>query len=412
MKTAFLSCLLFLTCIVSSTAQTKLYPYRKGNLWGYCDGNKKIIVAPAYNITYPHSDGMGLIISYDDQQKKYAYGFVDEKGKVTIKPQFASAGFFNKERSIIKNTQGKFGVIDTKGKIIIDPLYQKIVFLEKSSLFKITNEKSKVALFDLKGKKLFDFKFDDIDDASSSMHAILNTDNEGKKYCTWTDRAGNEIPVKLAAAEEFADDLAPASDLTTGKYGYMNTKGQWVIQPHYWQAKPFNGGIALIANSQTNTRWMYINTKGDTLFNKSGYSTAESFKDGIALIDWKFVDKTGNPFLPQYNFCYEFRGGLAQVRTISKGQTSEWFLIDKTGNVLSKTPYSGGDFVYSASGLVLKQYGGKYGVIARTGDSIVDPKYDRLSFRNGMICTSYQDKNYNDVITGYITEKGIECWDK
>src|SRR5258707_15583301 len=116
MKTAFLSCLLFLTCTFSSTAQTKLYPYRKGNAWGYFDENKKIIVDPEYNITYPHSDGMGLIISYDDQQKKYAYGFVDEKGKVIIKPQFASAGFFNKERSIIKNALGKFGVIDTKGK--------------------------------------------------------------------------------------------------------------------------------------------------------------------------------------------------------------------------------------------------------------------------------------------------------
>jgi hypothetical protein len=50
-------------------------------------------------------------------------------------------------------------------------------------------------------------------------------------------------------------------------------------------------------------------------------------------------------------------------------------------------------------------------VIDRTGDSIIEPKYDRLSFRNGMICTTYQDKNYNDIITGYITDKGVECWD-
>ncbi|HLG41566.1 MAG TPA: WG repeat-containing protein, partial [Chitinophagaceae bacterium] len=370
-----------------------------------------IIVEPVYNITYPHSDGMGLIIRYDASQKKYWYGFVNEKGKVTIAPQFASAGFFIKERSIVKNTEGRFGVIDTKGKFIIDPLYNKITFLEKSSLFKVINDKNKTALFDWKGKKLFDFKFDDIDDASSGLHAILNTDNAGKKYCTWIDRSGNEIPVKLAAAEEFVDGIAPAQDMALAKWGYMNTKGEWVIRPQYWMAKPFNDGIALIANSQTNTRWMYLNTKGDTLFSKPGYSTAESFKDGLALIDWKFVSKDGAPFLPQYNFCYEFRGGLAQVRTISKGRTSEWYLIDKTGNILDKTLYNGGNFAYGSAGLILKQYGWKYGVIDRTGKTIIEPKYDRLSFRNGMICTSYQDKNYNEVITCYITEKGIECWD-
>jgi hypothetical protein len=355
---------------------------------------------------------MGLVINYDASQKKFSYGFVDEKGKVTIRPQFASANFFTKERSIVKNIGGKFGVIDTKGKFIIDPLYQKIVFLEKSSLFKITNDKNKVALFDIKGKKFFDFKFDDIDDASSLLHAILNTDNAGKKYCTWIDRTGKEIPVKLSSADEFVDGLAPAADITTGKFGYMNTKGQWVIQPQYWQAKPFNSGIALIGNSQTNTLWMYLNTKGDTLFNKSGYSTAaESFDDGIALIDWKFISKDGTPFLPRYNYCFAFRNGLAEVRTIEKGQTSDWTLIDRSGNVISTTPYSGGNFSWGNVGPILRQYTGKYGIIDRDGKTITEPKYNRLSFRNGMICTGYQDKNYNDVITGYITEKGVECWD-
>lgn len=345
------------------------------------------------------------------RKKKYLYGFVDDKGKVTVKPQFASANFFVKERSIIKNNDGRFGVIDTKGKIVIDPAYKQIIFLEKSSLFKVTNDKNKVILFDLKGKELFDFKFDDIDDASSSLHAILNTDNTRKKYCTWTDRTGKEIPVKLTAAEEFAEGLAAASDMVSGKYGYMNTTGQWVIKPQYWMAKPFNGGIALVANSQENTRWFFINTKGDTLLTKYGYSTAESFVDGLTIIDNKFFTKDGSSFLPQYNFCFQFHGGFAEVRSINNGQTSEWYLIDRAGNVIDKTSYSGGGFIYGDTGLIIKQNGWKYGVIDRTGKTIIETKYDRLTFRNGMISTYYQDKNYNDVITGYITEKGVECWD-
>lgn len=369
---------------------------------------------PTYNITYPHSDGLGLVIAYNADQKKYSYGFVDAKGKVAIPLQFATAGFFTKERSIVKNANGKSGVIDTKGKFVIEPIYKKIVFLPHSSLFKITNDQNRVTLFDLKGTKLFDFKFDDIDDASTDLHAILGTDNSGKQYCTWVNRnTGKEIPVRLAAAEEFSEGLAAATELNTNNAGYVNTKGEWVIPPKYAKCKPFSDGIALIMNSRNNSRWMYINSKGDTLFDKHGYNVAESFKNGLAIVNYKFMSEDGSPFLPQYDFCYEYHGGLAEVRIIGTPgyHTNDWLLIDKTGKVISQTPYSGGNFGYNDTGVVLREEGWKYGVIDRNGNTIIEPKYKQLSYRNGMLCATYQDTNYNDVIIGFITEKGVECWD-
>ena len=414
MKAWIIVSILILGITFSLSAQTKIYPYRKGRLWGYCDANKKIIVQPVYNITYPYSDGLGMVINYDSAWKKYSYGFADTKGKLVIPLQFASAGFFTKERSIVKNGDGKFGVIDTKGKFVIEAIYNKIVFLSKSSLFKVTNYQGMVTLFDLQGKKLFDFKYMDIDDATTNLHAILGKDANGNQYCTWVDRnTGKEIPLKLAGAEEFSEGLAAARELNTNRVGYVNTKGEWVITPKYWMGKPFSDGIALISNSQNNTGYMYINKKGDTLFNKLGYKTAESFKEGVALVDYKFISKDGSPFLQQYDYCYEFRGGLAQVRKIgSNGNTPDWLLIDKTGKVLSQTPYSGGNFGYGEKGIVLKQQGWKYGVIDRNGKTIIEPKYTKLSYRNGMLCSTYQDRNYNDIIVGYITEAGVECWDE
>lgn len=406
----------FLLLSLSSFAQTKIYPYRKGKLWGYCDENKKIIVPPTYSITYPYSDGLGLVINYDSVQKRYLYGFVDVKGKVIVPIQFISATYFTNERSIVRNATGKYGIIDTKGKIIVQPVYKKMKFLPGSALFCITNDQNKTGLFDLNGKKLVDFKYDDIDDATINWHAILNTDNAGKQYCTWVDRnTGKELPLKLAGAEEFSEGLAAARDMNTGLLGYINTKGEWVISPKYYMGKPFSGGIALITNSQTNSKQMYINAKGDTLFNKNGYSTGESFKEGVAVVDYKFMTTDGSPLLPQYNFCYDFRGGLAQVRVIPAQKsydTPDWMLIDKTGKIISQTPYSGGGFGYSDSGYILRQEGWKYGLIDRDGKTLFPPKYNRLNYRNGLLCSTYQDQNYNDIIIGYVTEKGVECWDE
>jgi|GEM_PF-6597676 len=411
MKLLSLSALLFLSFIVSAQ---KLYPYRKGKLWGYSDESKKIIVQPVYNITYPHTDNLGLVIVYDSIQKKYSYGFLDAKGKEMIRPQFSSAGFFIKERSIVK-LDNKFGVIDNKGKTIIPLEYARIAFLPKSNTFEVMDANKKTALFDLKGKKLIDFKYDDIDDASSQYHAILGTDATFKQYCTWVDRStGSEIPVKLAGAEEFVDGLAPARDMASQKMGYMNTQGEWVIKPQYWQAKPFSDGIALIANSNQNTVYMFLNKKGDTLFDKRGFKSADEFKEGYAVIDFRyFIDKTGQPSFTQYNSVFAFRGGLAQVRTITNGRTSDIHLIDKTGKVISKTPYSLGEFSWmTTGGPIIRREIGKYGLIDRTGKELFAPKYDRLRLRNGYPYVYYEDKNYNEVIVGYVSEKGIELWDE
>ena len=410
----FIAVILLLFTLTSFSQ--KIYPYRKGRLWGYCDENKKIIVPPTYTITYPYSDGLGLVINYDTTKKRYYYGFVDEQGKVVIPLQFLSATYFTKGCSVVRNNLGKFGVIDTKGKYFIQPVYKQILFLPISSTFKVKNDQNKVALYSLGGKKLFDFKYDDIDDASIELHSILATDNTGKQYCTWVDRnTGKELPLKLAGAEEFSEGLAAAREANTNLLGYVNTKGEWVISPKYWMGKPFSDGIALITNSQTDSKDMYINAKGDTLFDKNGYSTAEPFKEGVAVVDYKFMTKDGSALLPQYNFCYDFRGGLAQVRVIPPQKsydTPDWLLIDKSGKVISQTPYNGGNFGYSDSGYVLRQEGWKYGLIDRDGKTLFAPKYGRLVYRNGLLCSTYQDQNYNDIIIGYVTEKGVECWDE
>ena len=43
-----ISALLFFFAL-TLTAQENIFPYREGNLWGFCDENAKVLVAPKYD---------------------------------------------------------------------------------------------------------------------------------------------------------------------------------------------------------------------------------------------------------------------------------------------------------------------------------------------------------------------------
>jgi len=38
-----------------------LYPYRKGNKWGYCNLNKQVKIRPAYHFAEPFINGLGEV---------------------------------------------------------------------------------------------------------------------------------------------------------------------------------------------------------------------------------------------------------------------------------------------------------------------------------------------------------------
>jgi len=38
-----------------------LYPYRKGNKWGYCNLNKQVKIRPSYDFAEPFINGLGEV---------------------------------------------------------------------------------------------------------------------------------------------------------------------------------------------------------------------------------------------------------------------------------------------------------------------------------------------------------------
>lgn len=135
--------------------------------------------------------------------------------------------------------------------------------------------------------------------------------------------------VQIPLSQRFSDvkpfaknGLAPAKNTTNGQYGYVDRKGNWVIQPVYPDASTFaDNGLANVQDPKTE-KWGYINSKGNWVI-RPVYNKAYPFADGLALVlkDWNFyfinsknqkqfnVSKDYNYDLPQ--FC----NGYFVVRT-------------------------------------------------------------------------------------------------
>ncbi len=76
--------------------------------------------------------------------------------------------------------------------------------------------------------------------------------------------------------------LEPQYDYNTGKYGYVNDRGEWIIPPQYEEAYDFHSEVARVKKS--NGRYNYI-TKGDNQCNITDYDVALDFNsNGTAFV--------------------------------------------------------------------------------------------------------------------------------
>ena len=80
---------LFPIALFSQSAIPKLIPYRKGNLWGYCDADKKIIIPPKFEWVNFFNSVKGSADSYSIVIKKGESGLnregvINQKGKQLV----------------------------------------------------------------------------------------------------------------------------------------------------------------------------------------------------------------------------------------------------------------------------------------------------------------------------------------
>jgi serine/threonine protein kinase len=407
-----------------------LIPYKKGELFGFCDADKKFVIEPKYDFVRPFSEGLAAF----------------------------SAGWhkqFQNER-LVTFTQGKWGVVDKTGNEIVPPKYDYIGdFADGIAIVNIGLEynkkgnaiaSGKYGLIDRSGNEIVPPKYDHISEFHEGLAAVELNNRTG-----FIDKIGDiVIPPTYGRAEDFHSHLAMVSTASyyrgiiegvpdrsegkPGKAGFIDMSGKEVIPQKFDRADSFSEGLASVVIKE---KCGYIDRSGKIVI-AIKYSGCKTFTEGLAGVqignEWGFVDKNGNEVIPaKFDSVSKFSEGMALVNvgwemqaSPVAGFTGKWGFIDKSGATVvpigydlaeefeegravvnkgrdistDSTEIKDGDSFKLRNFLVSR---GKYGYIDKSGKEVIPLKYSFAdAFKNGFAEVVLDDNSF------YIDENGTE----
>lgn len=243
-----------------------------------------------------------------------------------------------------------------------------------------------------------------------------NKEENSKQNESTTDVG--KLDLELEELREFSENLIAVK--LNGKWGYMDKKGNIVIDCLYDSATEFSEGLVAV---EKDGKYGYINNKGDVVVDFK-YRTANSFEFGYAVIRdgsyYGVIDKEGNEIIApnkymaniivvsyglffvdgaytgENNGGYDIidknenviidsiadsgkcSDGLIAVKQIANGDANpmkngKWAYIDEKGNIVIDYTYDHtGPFVDGVAGVVKD---GKIGYINKKGEYVIEAKY-------------------------------------
>ncbi len=296
-------CLVVLPINLYSQSQKEnnvLLPVRVNGKWGYINEKGKIVIKPRFSVAGNFSEGLAKV--RDDDSWFY---YIDEGGKtITGKEHYRYADDFSEGLAAVQgeNAEDKIGFIDKKGKIVIEPKFDsftgKPIGSFKDGLAYIYLD-GKVGFIDKTGK----FLINPVYNYAYSFNENLAVINLKDKYGYINELGETKLSPKFAYASSFTGGLAGFS-FDRQKFGFIDKTGKVIIEPQFDWVGGFSEGLAAVnvgmawyGHQKSGGKWGFIDKTGKLVIDIK-YEVANSFSEGLAPIKiygkWGFVDRTGN----------------------------------------------------------------------------------------------------------------------
>ena len=239
------------------------------NYYNFINSKGELLNNKKYDKVMPFSEGLAAV-SVNDK-----WGFVNTKGEYAIRPKYVgfAIGYFNEGLANVGVEVNSFGFptswvfIDPEGKEILGPYYNAGPFSNGYAEVAIVSEgeDSRFGFIDRSGLFVLEFSKED----------------------------------RLGGAGNYSEGLFPVVDIEqqlqegTCSRGFVDKKGDWVIDPQYCSVGAFHDGLALATTSKESPQiWGYINTSGEMVIDEQ-YDLADNFSGGCARVFWDGYNSMG-----------------------------------------------------------------------------------------------------------------------
>ncbi len=192
-----------LSFIASAQVSQKLFPYREGDKWGYCNRDGQVVITPQWDRADPFGHFSAKVMIRTGNESYY-FCLVDEKGNYIIPPKLHWNGKYNINSSgdalNINDSNGHVGRVDTNGNIIIPMVYDQVgsIYAILGGDFYRVYQKGKQGVIRKNGSTVLPCKYDEIWHTSpvhfnppiflvklnDSTSAVVDTN--GKAYLSYT----------------------------------------------------------------------------------------------------------------------------------------------------------------------------------------------------------------------------------
>lgn len=166
--------------------------------------------------------------------------------------------------------------------------------------------------------------------------------------------------------------MTEGKDGNKDKWDYINSDGEYAINPQFSEAFPFTGDLACVSNGD---KYGFINVKGEYVINPQ-FEKAGIFLNKMAPVKndktLGYIDEQGKFVInPQFEETLCFTGDLAPV-----SQNDVRGYINTEGKIIVNTQFE--DASMFIGNIAVVESNDKYGFIDKEGKFTVNPQFDKI----------------------------------
>lgn len=288
-------------------------------------------------------------------------GYINHSGEIIINPQFKSATCFSDGLALVrsKGSESKYGFIGKDGRYVISPIYDAATCFSDGMAWVLQNNRI----------------------------MAINT--------------GGEIVINLpnvVNARNFSEGLAAfsISSRNDNYWGFMDKKGNVIVNPQFEDVGLFNEGKCAVKNSDG--LWGFIDKSGKIIINPQ-FNEATVFENGRAIVamgsQYGVIDNNGKFLInPQFDKM------VTDDNRYLVNSNNVWGWCDKKGKYIINPQFKEAHLFLSNS-LAPVRIGNNWGYINKEGKIEINPQFEEAYVFDHDIALVYNNRQF-----GFIDKEG------